>query len=109
MKNIFFSIDWRNKKIIFPMNHKCCEKKSSDIWYCEKKTLLFKSRRESYIVIMSEHKQTKIFFFSIGMRNKKIIFPMKHKTFLNFTSSCELWYGLREYVLYNYHLLYRMY
>jgi len=64
-KNIFFSIDWRNKKIIFPMNHKCCEKKSSDIWYCEKKTLLFKSRRESYIVIMSEHKQMKIFFFSI--------------------------------------------
>jgi len=47
------------------MNHKCCEKKSSDIWYCEKKTLLFKSRRESYIVIMSEHKQMKIFFFSI--------------------------------------------
>ena len=61
------------------MNHKCCEKKSSDIWYCEKKSLLFKSRRESYIVIMSEHKQMKIFFFSIGMRNKKIIFPMKHK------------------------------
>ena len=44
-----------------------------------KKTLLFKSRRESCIVITSEHKQMKIFFFSIGMRNKKIIFPMKHK------------------------------
>ena len=64
MKIFFFSIDWRNKKIIFPMNHKCCEKK----------TLLFKSRRESCIALTSEHKQTKIFFFSIGMRNKKIIF-----------------------------------
>ena len=65
MKIFFFSIDWRNKKIIFPMNHKCCEKKSSDTWYCEKKSLLFKSRRESCIVIMSEHKQMKNIFFSI--------------------------------------------